>query len=259
MTKIIAIANQKGGVGKTTTTVNLGVGLVRKGYKVLLIDADAQGNLTDSLGWHQPDELPITLGNLMHHMIELQQFDPHEGILHHAEGVDLVPANIGLSALEVSLVNALSRETILKRYIDMVKDSYDFVLIDCMPSLGMITINALVAADYVLIPVQAHYLPAKGMTQLLQTVHRVQHINANLGILGVVMTMTDKRTNFTKDISSQLREMYGEHLNVFQSEIPRAIRIAETSAYGQSIYEYDPKGKAAEAFEGVVTEVVRRV
>ena len=173
MTKVIAIANQKGGVGKTTTTVNLGAGLVRKGYKVLLIDADAQGNLMDALGWHQPDELPITIGNYMHSLIEHEQFDPFEGILHHAEGVDLVPANIALSALEVSLVNALSRETILKRYIEMVKDSYDFILIDCMPSLGMITINALAAADSVLIPVQAHYLPAKGMTQLLQTIRRV--------------------------------------------------------------------------------------
>ena len=135
--------------------------------------------------------------------------------------------------MEVSLVNALSRETILKRYIEMVKDSYDFILIDCMPSLGMITINALVAADSVLIPVQAHYLPTKGMTQI----HRVQHINANLRILGVLMTMTDKCTNFTKDISTQLRGSYGEYLNVFKAEIPRAIRIAETSAYGQSIFE----------------------
>lgn len=258
MTKVIAIANQKGGVGKTTTTVNLGAGLVRKGYKVLLIDTDAQGNLTDALGWHQPDELPITIGNYMHSLIEHEQFDPFEGILHHAEGVDLVPANIALSALEVSLVNALSRETILKRYIEMVKDSYDFILIDCMPSLGMITINALVAADSVLIPVQAHYLPTKGMTQLIQTIHRVQHINANLRILGVLMTMTDKCTNFTKDISTQLRESYGEYLNVFQAEIPRAIRIAETSAYGQSIFEYDPKGKAVEAFEGLVGEIMNR-
>ena len=256
MTKVIAIANQKGGVGKTTTTVNLGVGLARKGYKVLLIDADAQGNLTDALGWHTPDELHDTIATIMQTIIDHQEIDPNEAILHHAEGVDLVPANIALSALEVSLVNALSRETILKRYIDMVKDQYDYILIDCMPSLGMITINALVAADSVLIPVQAHYLPAKGMTQLLQTIRRVQHINPNLSILGALMTMTDKCTNFTKDISNQLREMYGAHLNVFEAEIPRAIRIAETSAYGQSIYEYDPKGKAVEAFERLVGEVV---
>ena len=170
MCKIIAIANQKGGVGKTTTTVNLGVGLARKGYKVLLIDADAQGNLTDALGWHTPDELHDTLASIMQSLIDHNTVEPNRVILHHAEGVDLVPANIALSALEVSLVNALSRETILKRYIDMVKDSYDFILIDCMPSLGMITINALVAGDSVLIPVQAHYLPTKGMTQLIQTI-----------------------------------------------------------------------------------------
>lgn len=160
MSKVIAIANQKGGVGKTTTTVNLGVGLAKKGYRVLLIDADAQGNLTDALGWHTPDELHDTLASVMQSLI-----DPNQSILYHAEGVDLVPANIALSALEVSLVNALSRETVLKRYIEMVKDVYDFILIDCMPSLGMITINALVAAVSVLIPVQAHYLPTKGMTQ----------------------------------------------------------------------------------------------
>lgn len=256
MSKVIAIANQKGGVGKTTTTVNLGVGLARKGYKVLLIDADAQGNLTDSLGWHTPDEIPDTLATIMQGIIDHNTVEPNQAILHHDEGVDLLPANIALSALEVSLVNALSRETILKRYIDSVKDSYDFILIDCMPSLGMITINALVAADSVLIPVQAHYLPTKGMTQLIQTIHRVQHINANLSILGVLMTMTSQRTNFTKDISTQLRTLYGEYLNVFKTEIPQSIRIAEASASGQSIFEYDPKGKAMEMFETLVKEIV---
>lgn len=256
MTKVIAIANQKGGVGKTTTTVNLGAGLVQKGYRVLLIDADAQGNLTDSLGWHTPDELPTTLANHMLNLIEHEQIDPSEGILHHVEGMDLLPANIGLSALEVSLVNALSRETILKRYIERIKDRYDFILIDCMPSLGMITINALVAADAVLIPVQAHYLPAKGMTQLLQTIRRVQHINPNLCISGALMTMTDKCTNFTKDISTQLRELYGAHLNVFTTEIPRAIRIAESSANGVSIFAHDPKGKAAEAYAAFTHELL---
>ena len=258
MSKVIAIANQKGGVGKTTTTVNLGVGLARKGYKVLLIDADAQGNLTDSLGWHTPDEIADILATIMQGIIDHNTVEPNQAILYHGEGVDLLPANIALSALEVSLVNALSRETILKRYIDSVRDSYDFILIDCMPSLGMLTINALVAADSVLIPVQAHYLPTKGMTQLIQTIHRVQHINANLSILGVLMTMTSQRTNFTKDISTQLRTLYGEHLNVFKTEIPQSIRIAEASASGQSIFEYDPKGKAVEAFEMLVKEFINR-
>ena len=170
MTKVIALANQKGGVGKTTTTVNLGIGLARHGKKVLLIDADAQGNLTDSLGWNEPDKLPVSLATVMSKVITEEPIEPNEGILHHAEGVDLMPANIELSAMEVSLVNTMSRESVLRNYLNELKDKYDYVLIDCMPSLGMITVNALAAADSVIIPVQAHYLPAKGMSQLLQTI-----------------------------------------------------------------------------------------
>lgn len=147
MTKVIALANQKGGVGKTTTAVNLGIGLARQGKKVLLIDADAQGNLTDSLGWNEPDKLPVSLATIMSKVIMEEPIVPDEGILHHAEGVDLMPANIELSAMEVSLVNTMSREIVLRNYLKEVKDKYDYVLIDCMPSLGMITVNALAAAD----------------------------------------------------------------------------------------------------------------
>ena len=195
MTKVIALANQKGGVGKTTTTVNLGIGLARHGKKVLLIDADAQGNLTDSLGWNEPDKLPVSLATVMSKVITEEPIEPNEGILHHAEGVDLMPANIELSAMEVSLVNTMSRESVLRNYLNEVKDKYDYVLIDCMPSLGMITVNALAAADSVIIPVQAHYLPAKGMSQLLQTIGRVKkNINPNLKIDGALITMVDSRT-----------------------------------------------------------------
>ena len=161
--KTIALANQKGGVGKTTTAASLGIGLSRQGKKVLLIDADAQGNLTQMLGWPQPDELSPTLSTLMEKIIAEQPITPGEGILHHPSGVHLVPANIELSALEVTLVNTMSRETVLRQYLSTVADCYDYALIDCMPSLGMLTINALTAADSVIIPVQAQYLPAKGV------------------------------------------------------------------------------------------------
>lgn len=256
MSKVIALANQKGGTGKTTTTVNLGIGLATQGNKVLLIDADAQGNLTDSLGYQEPDNLPISLATILTKTMMEEPYETDEGILHHAEGVDLMPGNIELSAIEVSLVNTMSRETVMRTYINIIKDKYDYVLIDCMPSLGMLTINALAAADSVIIPVQAHYLPAKGMTQLLHTVARVRRqINPKLTIDGVLLTMVDNRTNFAKDISFVLRRDYGDKLRVFQTEIPLSIRAAETSAHGKSIYAYDPRGIAAKAYEAFTKEV----
>ena len=256
MSKVIALANQKGGVGKTTTAVNLGIGLAAQGKKVLLVDADAQGNLTDSLGYKQPDNLPISLANILTKAMLEEPYTPDEGILHHAEGVDLMPGNIELSAMEVSLVNTMSRETVLRSYINAVKDRYDYVLIDCMPSLGMMTINALAAADSVIIPVQSHYLPAKGMTQLLQTIARVRRqINPKLTIDGVLLTMVDNRTNFAKDISFVLRRDYGDKLRVFEVEIPLSIRAAETSAQGKSIYAHDPHGLAAKAYQAFTKEV----
>ncbi len=256
MSKVIALANQKGGVGKTTTTVNLGIGLAVQGKKVLLVDADAQGNLTDSLGFHEPDNLPLSLATALSKVMLEEPYEPDEGLLHHAEGIDLMPGNIELSAIEVSLVNTMSREIMLRTYINTIKDRYDYVLIDCMPSLGMMTINALAAADSVIIPVQAHYLPAKGMTQLLQTIARVRkQINPKLTIDGVLLTMVDTRTNFAKDISFILRRNYGDKLRVFQSEIPLSIRAAETSAKGKSIYAHDPNGLAAKAYEAFTKEV----
>lgn len=255
---IIAVANQKGGVGKTTTCANLGIGLAQEGKKVLLIDSDPQGSLTISLGHDHPDQLPVTLSDVMEKIMEEKPIDPREGLLHHDEGVDLMPANISLSGMEVSLVNAMSREKILKQYLDGVKRQYDYVLIDCMPSLGMLTINALAAADSVLIPVQAQYLSAKGMEQLLQTINRVKRqINPKLKIDGILLTMVDNRTTYAKEISALLRETYGTKLRVFSTDIPHSVRAAEISAEGKSIYAHDPKGKVAEAYRVLTKEVLK--
>lgn len=174
MCKVISIVNQKGGYSKTTSAVNIGIGLANAGKKVVLIDADAQGSLTASLGFQKPDELKVTLATIMAKTINEEEIDLSEVILHHEEGVDLVPGNIELSGLEVQLSNVLSRELILKEFVDSLKDSYDYILIDCAPSLGMMTINALVAADEVIIPVQAAYLPVKGLQQLMKTINMVK-------------------------------------------------------------------------------------
>ena len=279
---IIAVTNQKGGVGKSTTCENLGIGLAMEGKKVHLVDTDPQGSLTIvalllwlvvctacrfifarhadiaiSMGWQQPDELPTTLSTLMAKAMNDQPIPSGEGILHHAEGVDLIPANIELAGLEVALVNSMNREKMLKQVLEGAYREYDYILLDCMPSLGMLTINALAAADAALIPVQAQYLSAKGLEQLLQTVQKVRRqINPKLKIEGILLTMTDSRTNYGKQISNLIRQAYGKHLKVFEQTIPRSVRAAETSAAGKSIFAYDPKGKVAEAYKSLAKEVL---
>lgn len=254
---VMAVVNQKGGTGKTTTCENLGVGLAMEGKKVLVVDTDPQASLTISLGYPMPDELPVTLSDLMGKVMTEKAIEPGEGILHHEEGIDLVPANIELSGLEVSLVNTMSRETILRQYLDTVKQNYDFILLDCMPSLGMLTVNALAAADTVLIPVQAQYLPAKGLEQLLQTISKVRRqINPKLKIEGILLTMVDSRTNYAKDISNLIRENYGGKLKVYKTDIPRSVRAEEISAEGTSIFKHDPKGKVADAYRVLTKEVL---
>ena len=231
-TQIIAIANQKGGVGKTTTCANLGIGLAQAGKKVLLIDGDPQGSLTISLGNPQPDKLPFTLSDAMGRILMDEPLRPGEGILHHPEGVDLMPADIQLSGMEVSLVNAMSRETVLRQYLDTLKGQYSHILIDCQPSLGMLTVNALAAANRIIIPVQAEYLPAKGLEQLLSTVNKVKRqINPKLQIDGILLTMVDSRTNFAKEISALLRETYGSKIKVFSTEIPHSVRNSPSNFY----------------------------
>ena len=254
--KVIALTNQKGGVGKTTTAVNLGVTLAQQGKKVLLIDADAQANLTMSLGYHRPDDLQVTLSTIMQDIIDDKSVDVTQGILHHGEGVDLLPSNIELSGLEVRLINAISRESVLKTCISEVKKNYDYVLVDCMPSLGMLTINALAAADSVVIPTQPHYLSAKGLELLLRSVSKVRRqINPPLRIDGILMTMVMPRTNISKEITATVRNVYGQKIKVFDTQIPHSIRAVEATAEGKSIFAYDKGGKVAAAYEQFGKEV----
>lgn len=257
MCRIIAVANQKGGVGKTTTCVNLGIGLAREGKRVLLVEADAQGSMAVSLGIREPDELEVTLVNILEKIINDEDVEPGAGIIHHAEGVDFIPANIELAGLETSLVNVMSREQVMRLYLDGIRDRYDYIIIDCMPSLGMITINALVAADSVLIPVEAAYLPVKGLQQLIKTIGKVhRRLNTRLSIMGILLTKVDRRTNFAKDIAEQIREVYGNKIHIFANCIPMSVRAAETTAEGKSIYLHDPKGIVAEGYRFLTKEVL---
>ena len=257
MCKVISVVNQKGGVGKTTTTVNLGVGLAKQGKRVLLIDADPQGSLTISLGERNPDQLSETLSDVMECVINDKSLPENFGLLRSTEGVDLMPANIELSGTEVGLFNVMSREYVLKSYIDSVSKNYDYILIDCNSSLGMVTMNALTAADSVIIPIEAAYLSVKGLQQLITTLGRTKkYLNPNLGIEGIVFTKMVGRTNYAKEIKSMVEEIYGKNVRVFGAVIPHSVRAAETSAEGVSIFRHDPRGKVAAAYKKLVKEVL---
>ena len=256
--KMIAIANQKGGVGKTTTALNLGVALAKSGLRVLLVDADPQGSLTRSCKINNPDDLEITLSELMAYEMNGDGKDyvlPFTAI-EHFENVDLIPSNISLSGTETALFNCMSRESVLKRTIDDFREYYDVILIDCMPSLGMMTINALVAADSVIIPCEPSFLSVKGLDLLLHSIARIKRqINPDLKIDGVLMTMVDSRTNNARDITSALRDAMGININVFNTEIPRSVRATECPSVGKSIFAHDPGGKVAMAYENLAKEV----
>ena len=254
--KVIALTNQKGGVGKTTTAVNLGISLTKQGKTVLLVDADAQANLTMALGYTKPDSLPNTLSDVMYDIIEGKSADVPSSILHTDEGVDLLPSCVELAGVETTLIDTRNRESVLKACISKVRKNYDYVLIDCMPALGMLTINGLAAADSVIIPNQPHYFSIKGLEQLLRSVSKVKRqINPNLGIDGILMTMVMPRTKITQTVISTVKNAYGHNIRIFDTQIPFSIRAVEATAEGKSIFAYDKGGKVAAAYEQFGKEV----
>lgn len=255
--KVIAITNQKGGVGKTTTTFNLGVALAKQGKRVLVVDVDPQSNLTTYAGWYDENELKYTLTDLMEQSMNDDEIKIKESILHHSENVDLIPSNLSLSALENSLTYAMSREYTLRNCLSSIKDDYDYILLDCQPSLGMLTINALASANSVIIPVQSEYFALRGMTDLFKIINKVRRqINPTLKIEGALLTLVDSRANLPKEIATQLKDNYGSILKLFNTQIPRAVKTAESTSSGGSVFTYDKSGTVANAYSSFAKEVL---
>jgi len=255
MGKIIVITNRKGGTGKSTTTVSLGASLAKQGKRVLVIDSDSQHSLTVSLGVSEPEKLKSTLASTIADIIAEKDIDPTAGIIRHAEGIDLMPANSSLAGAEIALAPLIGRESYLRQYTNRVKTLYDFVLIDTAPTLDLLTINSLAAADSVIIPVVPKYLDAKGLELLLRSIAKIrQQINPSLSVGGILLTMVDTRAKFTKDVIAMIEQAYGESIKIFKDTIPHSIRAVETSATGKSIFVHDPTGKVASAYSSFTQE-----
>ncbi|MFV0518854.1 MAG: ParA family protein [Lachnospirales bacterium] len=256
--KVITITNNKGGVGKSTTSSSLAVGLARKGKRVLAIDLDPQGSLTICLGFTEQEKLKVTIKDIIDKIIEDKPIKKGKGILRSTENVDLMPANLRLAGIDITLNDAMSRETVLQTYLEQFENDYDYVILDCGSNLDMLTTNALVCADEVIIPIQAEYLAVVGMEQIFRLISRVKKkLNSKLEVGGILFTMVDFRFNFSNDIIELIKENYGNHINIFKSIIPASVRAKEMSAEGKSIYLHDPKGKVAEAYEKFVMEVLQ--
>ncbi len=252
MAYVISIVNQKGGVGKTTTAVNLSAFLAKKRKKVLLIDLDPQGNATSGFGFNKM-ELNNTVYDLLVNEEEISNIITPTGV----KNVDMCPTNINLAGAEVELVSAISRETILERAVQTIRDQYDYIIIDCAPSLGLLTINALAACDGVIVPIQGEYYALEGLTQLIDTINMIRKkLNPKIGILGVVITMHDSRTQLTKQVVEEVQKYFGD--KVFKTFIPRNVRLAEAPSHGMTIADYDPKSKGSEAYHLLANEVIKR-
>jgi len=263
MSIVYAVSNQKGGCGKTSLCLNLGASLARMGYKVLIVDCDPQANATMALGCQQPDELPVTLPHIMQEIISAGGRAENSEILQKrdyilsAQGMDFVPSSIELTGLENILINTMSRENVLKKFISRVKETYDYVLIDCMPSLNFVTINALNAADRVIIPMQPQFFSAKGLEMLLTTIANVkENLNPDLMIQGTLFTMYNGRLKFHKEVLEIVTGAYGQYFRIFDTKIPMSVRVTETQARSQSIFDHDPKGRIAEGYTAFAKELI---